>query len=974
MSIFASERGFDQESGIRSQESGALGWAAHWLLAASRQFRTIGFWLLASAFWLLTSDSWLLVSAAQATPDLTTYLDHPVARVVILYGGAPLTGEEVALADLIGIRAGDLLRMPAVHDAIVRLYESGSASNVVVTAQGPPTAMTLTFDITPQPVVSQVVFEGVAPELTDDLRRRLPPMDPGTRVTQGLLNRAAEQIVEYYHHLGYFDVRVTPDVSLAEGGRRATVIFRVTPGERATVEQIQFEGALKLDRHEALSQFQLKPGTPYSAFVLQEDLQRLRRLHIERGYRAPRIGTPRTQRDYERNTVTIAIPVDSGPLVELQVEGVSLSEKEKRGIFPTLEVGGIDEATLEEGRLKLLDFLQRQGHFFAEVEFERPQHTDDKVVIVYTVDPGRKYDLEEIRIEGTDAVTYDDVKNDLGSKPGGLFGRGLTSRELMDADQRVITNFLRDRGYLSARVAESRLSVAVNREDLIIIYVVEPGPLSSIAEIDFRGNQAISDAELRGQIQLTEGQALSQPSVNENVARLATFYSSQGYAESFVNARIEYIQQGEPDVRVIFNITEGNQLRIHRILIRGNTLTTEQAVRKFLTFREGELLVNERLSESEQALYSSGAFRRVVIDKEPAGVGPEFVNQRNVVVELVETPRYLLVYGGGYRTDDGPRGLFEITDINLFGRLNTGSIRTRASRRELLGQLSFTNPRPFGHNWPALFSALYQREDRDAFDASRLTGLIQFEREFIGGSFLILRYTYSNVIISDITDPERLRREDTTTRIGRISGSFLRDRRDSAFEPTRGDYTSVDLSLASRALGGEDHFLRFFGEHQRYYRLPGLRSTVFAADARLGLAKPFGRTDTIAISERFFAGGSTTLRGFGFEQAGPRGPDPDPDRQGQTKPLGGNALVILNAELRFPIWERLRIGGALFYDTGNVFARISDIELRKFGHTVGFGLRIRTPIGPVRVDFGVLVKEEPLVPRTRLHISFGPPF
>jgi outer membrane protein insertion porin family len=201
---------------------------------------------------------------------------------------------------------------------------------------------------------------------------------------------------------------------------------------------------------------------------------------------------------------------------------------------------------------------------------------------------------------------------------------------------------------------------------------------------------------------------------------------------------------------------------------------------------------------------------------------------------------------------------------------------------------------------------------------------------------------------------------------------LLRDRRDSPFDPTSGSFTTLDMSVVARTLGGSENFLRFFGEHQRLYKVTPLPGAVFALDTRLGLAWPYGRSFALPISERFFAGGSTTLRGFGFEQAGPR--DPDPDRPGQTRPQGGNALAILNAELRFPILSALRLGGAVFYDGGNIFARVSDFSFRDFAHTLGFGLRIRTPIGPLRLDFGVLVGRKPGVPRTQLHVTFGNPF
>jgi outer membrane protein insertion porin family len=912
----------------------------------------------------------LVVAAqAQTNSDLTPYLNQPIGRVEIFYGDAPRPPTEAQIEGFIGIRQGDRLSLPAVRAAIVRLYESGQASNVTVTAEGSPSDFVLRFNITPQPSVGRVVLDGVEPVLEEPLRRRLALLDPGTRLTPGRLNRAAEEVVEFYHSLGYFEAEAVPSTALESGGRQAVVTFRVRSGSQAVIESIQLEGRLKIDPPRVLANFKSDPGDPYRALVLQEDLQTLRTMHIEQGYAAPHIGSARIVRDPETNKVRITIPVDSGPRVELRVDGVRLSDKRRKELFPTLRIGGVDPATLEEGRLSLLDHLQRQGHFFAEVNVNPPVETPEQVQIVYQVDPGRKYDLKEIRIEGTEAVSYEDVKKTLGSRPGGLLSRGLTSRELLAQDRKGIVDALRARGFLKAAV-ETRQAVGLNREDLVIVHVVDEGPRSKIAEIVFQGNQQFSREPLLAQIRLSEDQFVAQPQVTEDAGRLVSFYSARGYAEVEVTPQLEELNDG--DVRLVFEIKEGSHLTINRVLVSGNHVTEATAINKYLAFREGQPLVNERLSQSEQNLYSTSAFRRILITKEPAGVGPEYADKRNVLVQVAEAPKYLFTYGFGYRTDDGPRGLFEASNTNLLGRLYTGSFRIRASRREQLGQLSFTNPRPFGRKLPVLLSTFFQREERKAFDASRSTVIAQVERELDPGSLLVFRYSFSNVIISGASAQSQPRREDTPRQIGRLSATYLRDSRDSAVDPSRGNFTSLDLSLASSVFGGKANFIRFFGEHQRYYPVPRLPATVFATDLRIGLANPFGRSEVIPISELFFAGGSTTLRGFSFEAAGPRGLDPN--REGQTKPLGGNALVIFNAELRFPIWDRRRLGGAVFYDWGNVFEKVSDISFSRFTHTVGFGVRINTPVGPVRIDFGALLKREPLVPRTQVHFGFGPPF
>lgn len=901
--------------------------------------------------------------------DMTALAGKRIVAVAVLFNDKPVSDPADEVYRAIAIRPGHLFRLADIRRVVRTLYERALASDVVVEADETPEGVILRFRLTPQPRVGRIAFEGTEAEATDQLLARLGELDPGTRLTPRLLYQAAEEIVAWYQGRGFFECEVTPSVSLENEGRTANITFVVKPGAAATVAEVKIVGDLAFDVAEILPRMRTRKGAPYHALALQDDVRLIRQIHLERGYLNPQVSPPRLTRDPDRNAVTVEIAVTSGPQVAVRVQGIELSPQRQRQVLPILRQGGLDDATLEEGRLALLDEVQRRGYFFARVIVGQSDEGNRRIV-TYTVERGRKYKLREIRLAGATSLTLEQIKDKLGSRPGGFLSRGLTSRELMERDREVIVEALGRQGYREARVVASRLAVSLKKEDLIIIYVVEPGPQYRIGEIILSGQHAASEATLRAHIGLRPGDVFTEARINEAATRLLAYYHQRGYAEAEIKPETTDLEGHR--VRVVFHISEGDLLWIERILVRGAKRTSPSAIRQYMTFREADVLRPDRLRQSEENLYATGAFRRVAISIEQPPPGSEQASRRTVVVDVSEAPRTQMTYGFGFRTDDGPRGLFEITNTNLFGHLWGGSFRLRGSRREQIGQLSYTVGRPFGRDVPLLASVLFQRQQEVAFDASRATILGQLEKRLDEKSFLFLRYNFSNVIISNVTQPEELRRQDTTVQLGRLSVTYLRDTRDSPFDPTEGNVTTLDLALVTRALGGSESFFRFYGEHGRVhpvFRLPG---TVLVVDVRLGLAWPYGRSFALPISERFFAGGSTTLRGFGFEQAGPRAPDPN--RPGQTKPLGGNALAIINGELRFPLFRALRLHGAAFYDGGNVFAQVSDFRLSGFSHTVGFGLRVKTPIGPLRLDWGILVRRQPAVPRSQFHATFGYPF
>jgi len=189
--------------------------------------------------------------------------------------------------------------------------------------------------------------------------------------------------------------------------------------------------------------------------------------------------------------------------------------------------------------------------------------------------------------------------------------------------------------------------------------------------------------------------------------------------------------------------------------------------------------------------------------------------------------------------------------------------------------------------------------------------------------------------------------------VGFLSMGFIQDKRDDPIDSHHGMYTSIDLSLAASVLGSQTDFGRVVARNSTYYSLT--KSLVLARTTEFGLIERYAGLSVIPLAERFFGGGTFSNRAFPDFQAGPRDPI-------TGFPIGGNALLMNTVELRFPLIGD-NLGGVLFNDLGNVYSAVNKINLefrqpnlQDFDYAVqgfGFGLRYRTPVGPVRVDFSL---------------------
>jgi outer membrane protein insertion porin family len=312
-------------------------------------------------------------------------------------------------------------------------------------------------------------------------------------------------------------------------------------------------------------------------------------------------------------------------------------------------------------------------------------------------------------------------------------------------------------------------------------------------------------------------------------------------------------------------------------------------------------------------------------------------------------------------TGFSPRGSFEISRLNMWGLGHSLNFKSRYSTLDRRVSLNYLAPRyrnVEGRN--ISFTALYDNtRDVRTFTAKRYEGSVQLSQRLSKATTALWRYTWRDVVVDQSTlkiNPLLIPSLAQPARIAMISANLIQDRRDDPVDAHRGIYNSADLGLVNHYFGGNKNFLRFLGRNSYYRRLHG--DTVLASNTQFGWLHPYSiapgndPAQYIPLPERIFGGGSTSHRGFPDNQAGPR------DLLTGFA-IGGNALLFHSTELRFPFLGE-NMTGVVFHDMGNIYSDLGSISFRykqrdktDFNYmvqAVGFGVRYKTPVGPVRLD------------------------
>ncbi len=913
-------------------------------------------------------------------------------------------GRSVDLASALAFGPGDVLTERAVRRTLDNLHATGLIAEATV--------LTRPAEVPPAPrhqVVAVVVVRALV--WVDRVRLEGRLGLPAREVRAVLLQKADAPVsdvaiadsqaalADRYRTEGYR--RATIQVRRErQAGHRVTTVFAIDSGPRARVGDVRFVGETgPFAIADLEAKLKAVSGRPYDRRVIDRDLEVLRAWLANQGHAQARVEAPAEFYDPVEDRVSLTYPVAVGPRVNVVVEGAPLPKLRRRGLLPFLTRGAYDAAQLRFACGAIRGDYQRRGHYQAEVVCEEAASPEseasltggtNQVDVRIGIDPGPIFEVAAMRFVGNqvfDRETLARLMTTSVRRPLRRSRGRLVTAEL-EEDVSNIRSFYVLQGFAEPEVGPAliRVDSTASPATISVEIPIAEGRRRRVVGIQVDdGGVLVRDAATMEVPPLRAGGGPFHPLLlEESRNRLRSRYENAGYPDVVIAPTLDWDDEGTL-VDIDLAIEPGVQARVDHVILRGAYRVRDKAIRRAIGLRAGEPISRRRLLEVERDLYRLGVFTRVDVS---LGRGSSLDGRRDVIVQLEEGRPWRIGYGLGYHSVDEIGGLLSLSRVNPLRRGGRFQLDLRANRDDQRYRLIFDQPSIGAGGLGLTYTLFFQAEDRKVFTLTD-RGVQVALRKQLGRTRFALVYDYRLVDQSGIA-PElgQLDRQEQEVQISSLTPNLFVDRRDDPFEPTRGWTTYLQFEQAFPLGQADASFIKVFWQQTAFQPLG--RWGTLAGSVRFGGIEPLDRTAVpdplvpeglasarVPITERFFAGGRTSHRAYERDRLGIPGLTLiDFSAPTSATPtfaeIGGNGLVIVNLDYRFPIAGS--VGGTVFLDAGNVWADWRDVDPADAKLGVGLGIRYRSPIGPLRFELGWKVDPEPGQRNPVFLLSFGNPF
>jgi outer membrane protein assembly factor BamA len=923
---------------------------------------------------------------------------------------------------LLSLSAGHPFSMKAMRDSVDALRKTGLFSEVQVSLEPQQDGLRVVFILQPTSYVGMVYFPGASKTFPYARLLQAVNIPDQTAFVNDLLPRGKAALLHLFQTEGFFTASVETETHRDDLRHVIDITFRCNLGPRAKLGWVKLQGvssetAVALLRGLNSWKARLKGAAltgreTYSQERLRKSIDYLRASLQSSGHLTPDVRLGSSVYRPETRRADVAFTVQPGPVVSIRVTGAKVSKRTLRRLIPIYQENAVDPELVAEGERNLVSYFQSKSYFDANVDSRFDQKADI-ITVVYGVQRGNKHRVEEIYFEGNHAFSDKDLASHIAiRKTRFFFYKGDFSNDLLRKSVASLTALYRNSGFADVTVVPA---VRDHEPQLEVTFRISEGAQDRVHDLRIVNsvNNQINPKIGNRKLNLEAGNPYSAQLLEEDRNQIVAEYLNRGYPNAKLEPHVSRAADDPHAIEVVYVIDEGNLARVGQVGILGANKTRISLIRTIAepSVKEGQPISEGKFLAAENDLYNLGIF-------DWASVAPlrpiSDQSEEEVLIKVHESKRNTMDVGGGieviprsgnipvgavavpglppvslgskYTTSQksyfGPRVTFQLARRDLWRRAETAAIAVVYSRLDQRGTLSLNDPHLNGSTWSSLFSVSGERTTENPIYTAVLgQASLQFEKAFDRkrSKLLRARYSYQRTDLTNINIPDLVLPRDQHVRTSTFAIEYVHDSRDNPLDAQHGIFQTFTFGVTPIALGSSANFVRFLGQTSLYRPIrPWL---TWANNFRLGLAPPFAGS-FVPLSESFFSGGPDSLRGFPINGAGPQRPVTvcsNPSNPSTCSlisvPVGGEMLAIWNSEARFPIPLKKGLGGAFFYDGGNVYSNISLNQLTShWSNSVGIGLRYKTPIGPVRIDVGRNLSPVPGVRAIQYFITVGQAF
>ncbi len=921
----------------------------------------------------------LHIHAADLEP-LSEYQGKTIQEIRFEPAQQPITAADQKR--VLPLHTGSALTLSDARATIKNLYGTGLYSDIQLDAETAPQGVIVVIRTVAQWFVGPVEVTGKvsSPPNTGQLANATR-LELGTPFADGDVDNAAKQIRDLLERNGFFLAEVTPKIDRDAEHQQVALTFTVDTHKRARLSLPTVTGDTRLAPEKLAKAAKFKSiflrWKPATEENTQKGLENIRKKYQS----ADRLTADVTLKNQEyaasKNQVKTTIAADGGPKVKITAQGAKVSKGKLQKYVPVSADQTLNRDVLVRGVRNLRDYFQNAGYFDVTVDFKTSETGNDQQNVTYTVGLGERQKLVRVAIEGNHYFRTPAIRERMFLQPSGFIRlrHGRFSEGFIDSDKNAITALYQDNGFQDVMVTFNPMENYQGKKgELAVTVVIDEGPQYKVSALDVEGFNLPNRDRILTRLASTVGQPFSRTNVATDRDYLLTAYQSAGYPDVSFDWRMTP-GSVPSEVKLAYIVTPGKQRFVRDVLITGDHRTSHRIIDPAITLKSGQPLSWTAMGDMQRRLYDLGVFDKVDMAIQNADGDTD---SKYVLYHLTEGHRYYAAVGFGAelaqiggspsslaapggKTGFAPDASLQLSRLNLWGLGQSLTFKGNYSTLDRQVSLNYSIPRFQNVDGRTItITALYDNQrDVLTFTGRRLEGDLQLSQKLSKATHLEWRYTWQNVQVDQSTlkiNPLLIPLESQPANIGMFSTTYIQDRRDNPVNAHRGMYNTVDVGVADRYFGGNKNFVHLLARNSFYHPVWG--QWVFAVNTQFGWIHPFdipsgvSAADYIPIPERFFGGGTNSMRGFPDFQAGPRD-----DLTGF--PLGGNALLFHQDEFRFPLIGE-NIDGVLFHDMGNIYTdlgamsfRVHQNSITDFNymvHAVGFGIRYRTPVGPVRVD------------------------